>query len=438
MAAKWTRGESATPAPANKRTRQNASKKKDPVSDSEEAASPAEVVFTCKPLRPAVPDNEADQERLRANLEKMGCAGLLKVAWHHQEPNWLYEIWTKNDSEFPNSIRANPKKWREDLFESIFGLEADGVALPKWIKGFNVAVSYFKKGADSREGWKFSDCIEEELRHVFEFLTPLCNPMKPARITNKFGATVVANLYHGKKVSWAQVMADVLKQQVELLGPNNPRVCISGYLAPLYAAKEVLNRKERQQYRYTIQGGDPEASDKEEAEEEEEQEEDNTATESDSGAEEEATPEVSGEDRVEGAEPPSRTQAEEQPTGSGQDDQPDNRAGSAGEEQEAQQSQSQAHSAPTEPAGGQEAQGDFSVDPNVDIEIRQWQGLQAHGLQVISGFRANMTLVEQTGFLASLATQVHQEMDFRNKDFEKMAKFLNCAPTPCLITSKDF
>ena len=201
---------------------------------------------------------------------------------------------------------------------------------------------------------------------------------------------------------------------------------------PLYAAKEVLNRKERQQYRYTIQGGDLEASDKEE---EEEEEENDTATESESGAEEEATPEVSCEDRLK-VQSHQANQAGEQPTGSGQDEQPDNRAGSAGEEQEAHQGQSPAHSAPTEPAGGQEAQGVSSVDPHVDLEIRQWQGLQAQGLQVTSGFRADMTLVEQTGLLAFQADQVHQEMDFRNNDFKKMAKFLNCAPTPCLITSR--
>jgi hypothetical protein len=69
------------------------------------------------------------------------------------------------------------------------------------------------------------------------------------------------------------------------------------------------------------------------------------------------------------------------------------------------------------------------------MEIRQWQGLQADGLRVISGFRANMILVEQAGFLAALSGQLHQELAFRSKDLEKMAKFLNCAPTPCLITS---
>ena len=65
MAAKQTRGELSAPAPASKRTRQGASKKKDPVSDSEDTASPAQVVFSCKPLRPAIPEKEADQERLK-------------------------------------------------------------------------------------------------------------------------------------------------------------------------------------------------------------------------------------------------------------------------------------------------------------------------------------------------------------------------------------
>jgi hypothetical protein len=86
------------------------------------------------------------------------------------------------------------------LFENIFGLKADRVALPNRITGFNVAVCYFRKKAHSKEGWKFSDCMSEELRHVFEFLTLLWNPMKLARITNKFGATVMANLFHGKRV----------------------------------------------------------------------------------------------------------------------------------------------------------------------------------------------------------------------------------------------
>jgi hypothetical protein len=224
-----------------------------------------ELALACKPLKVAIPEDKKKFDRLKANLEKMGCAGLLDVTWHHEEPAWLQEIWKRDRSAFPNTVRADPGSWREELLGEIFGLNRDWVSLPYKVKGHNLAVGYFTKKANPKEGWKFSECTKEELRDLFEFLTPLINPMKQSRITNKFASTVVSCLYFGKPVSWAQVLAEVLAQQVRLMGPNNVRVCLSGYLAPIYAAKKVLTRREAQSYRYTIQGGDPEAEkDKEE------------------------------------------------------------------------------------------------------------------------------------------------------------------------------
>jgi hypothetical protein len=81
--------------------------------------------------------------------------------------------------------------------------------------------------------------------------------MKPARITGKFATIVVEYLFFNKKVSWAQVLADVLAQQVKLMGPKNLKVCLSGYLASIYSVKKVLTRREVQDYRYTREGGDP-------------------------------------------------------------------------------------------------------------------------------------------------------------------------------------
>jgi hypothetical protein len=184
-------------------------------------------------------------------------------------------------------------------------------------------------------------------------------------------------------------MAEVLKQQVKLMGPKNPKVCLSGYLAPIFGAKRVLTQKESQQYQYTIQGGDPEAS-----EEKEEEEEKEAATETESEAKEDATPDTSGEDQVEDTEPPSGTHVGEQPTGSAQGEQPDDQIRLAGREQEAQQSQSPAHSIPAEPAGGQEAQGESTPDPNLELQVKEWQGLQAEGLWVMSSFSADMTLAQ--------------------------------------------
>ena len=116
----------------------------------------------------------------------------------------------------------------------VFGLERDGVPLLKKIKGTNYAAEFFSYKLNPKEGWKFSECAKEELRDLFEFLTPLINPMKPNRITGKLASRVVENLYYDKPVSWAQILEDVIAQQVKTMGPKSPKVCLAGYLAPIY------------------------------------------------------------------------------------------------------------------------------------------------------------------------------------------------------------
>jgi hypothetical protein len=75
--------------------------------------------------------------------------------------------------------------------------------------------------------------------------------MKPARITGKFASRVAENLYLSKPVSWAHILEDVIAQQVKLMGPKNLRVCLAGYLAPIYKHQEVFTLKEKQNYRLT-------------------------------------------------------------------------------------------------------------------------------------------------------------------------------------------
>jgi hypothetical protein len=147
------------------------------------------------------------------------------------------------------------------------------------------------------------------------------------------------------------------------MGPKNLKVCLVGYLAPIYSAKNCLTRKEVQNYRYTIQGGDPEA---EEANKEEE--ESATETESDQETNPESTPETSGEEKE--ADAPVGDQAREEPTGSPPPEKPEveNQTGSEGKGQKAERSQSPAHSVPGEPAGGQEAQGESTPDPNLSLD----------------------------------------------------------------------
>jgi hypothetical protein len=81
--------------------------------------------------------------------------------------------------------------------------------------------------------------------------------MKLARVTGKMANTVVESLFLDKKVSWDRVLEDVMANQAKLLGPDNLHNCLSGYLAPIYYAKNVLIWSQTQDYRLTKEGGDP-------------------------------------------------------------------------------------------------------------------------------------------------------------------------------------
>jgi hypothetical protein len=134
-------------------TGSHADKKKKPSpARTEGSKEPAELALACKPLKVGILEDSKRVDRLRKNLKKMGCDGVLDVAWHHKEPAWLQEIWKKDRSAFPNTIRADPTAWREHLMGEVFGLERDGVALPYKVRGHNYAEEYFVKEANPKEG----------------------------------------------------------------------------------------------------------------------------------------------------------------------------------------------------------------------------------------------------------------------------------------------
>jgi hypothetical protein len=168
---------------------------------------------------------------------------------------------------------------------------------------------------------------------------------------------------------------------------------------------------------------------------EEEEEEEESANETESETEEKATPETSGKEQEE-AEPPSGAQAREEPTGSPppEHSEVENQAGSVGKGQQAEQSQEAAPNTPAEPAGGQEAKGESTPDPNLSLDVG-WQTLQAQGQRMMSNSSSDMTLAQRAGFIADLAGILQQELHYRDRDWEKIGKFLNCLPIPSSISS---
>jgi hypothetical protein len=149
----------------------------------------------------------------------MACEGLLDFPWYHEEPAWLQEIWRKDMSTFPSTVRANPDVWKEDMIAKVLGICREGLGLPYKVKGHNYVKKYFTGKAHTKEGWKFLECKDDALQDVFKFMMPLVNPMKPARVTGKLATTMVECLFLEKKVLWARVLEEVIAQQVKLMGP---------------------------------------------------------------------------------------------------------------------------------------------------------------------------------------------------------------------------
>jgi hypothetical protein len=158
-------------------------------------------------------------------------------------------------SAFPSTVKANPDLWKEDLIAKVFGISKVGLGMPQKVSRFNHALKDFVSKAHQKEGWKFLKCQDAGLRDVLKFLTPLVNPMKLARVTGKLANTAVECLFLDKKVSWARILEDVMAQQVKLLGPDNPNNCLSGYLAPIYLAKNVLTLQEAQEDLEVLRSG---------------------------------------------------------------------------------------------------------------------------------------------------------------------------------------
>jgi hypothetical protein len=136
--------EMATLVQASKRAKGNkVPLQNKPASDTEVSDKPEDLAFNCKPLWPQILEDEKELARLRTNLRKMDCEGLFKVLWHHEEPEWLQEIWKKDMLVFPGTVRANPDRWKEDMIAEVFGICREGLGLPHKVTGFNHALQYF-------------------------------------------------------------------------------------------------------------------------------------------------------------------------------------------------------------------------------------------------------------------------------------------------------
>ncbi|CAM6099565.1 unnamed protein product [Calypogeia fissa] len=213
-----------------------------------------------KALKPVVPLDQGKKDRLRKTLTLMGCAPLLDLPWGFLSEEFVREVATSSiPPEFQGTVQAFPPKWTSDFIASAFGLDLAGEGiLPK---SENLTKPFFFGEMDPKDGWKLSQCGDEDLRAVISFLLPILSPHKPRRLTLRICSTLVGAFIGQKIVSWPKVLEEIISIQVKSLHLKAP-TSLSCYLVHLYSHGKVLTKKEQENYAgllYLAQMGDPDA-----------------------------------------------------------------------------------------------------------------------------------------------------------------------------------
>ena len=101
----------------------------------------------------------------------------------------------------------------------------------------------FKTSINPKDGHAVSDCIDPREKRVLEFVISILYPEKLGRVTKEIGNTMSGALSGEYKVSWGQVIHEVVDKLISMLRKRKPTL-ISPYLFHLYSKFECLRKEE--------------------------------------------------------------------------------------------------------------------------------------------------------------------------------------------------
>ena len=131
-----------------------------------------------------------------------------------------------------------------DLWAEVYSFRKEGRERAgrtnKWVDDkFNTSIN-------PKNGHTISDCINPRKRRVLEFVVPILYPEKSSRVTKKIGNTIFGALAEEYKVSWGQLIQEVVGHLVSNLEKRKAS-SISSYLFHLYHRIECMRVDELQE-----------------------------------------------------------------------------------------------------------------------------------------------------------------------------------------------
>jgi hypothetical protein len=85
-------------------------------------------IVSLRSVKPVVPAGQLEKEQLIADLEVMGCEGLILEPWHVRSEEMVKEFSKKRSNEWLNTIRRDPDNWSSELWADVYGFKKEGRA----------------------------------------------------------------------------------------------------------------------------------------------------------------------------------------------------------------------------------------------------------------------------------------------------------------------
>ena len=207
------------------------------------AAKVEYLPVSLKSVVPVIPEKILEKEQLIEDLTKMGCENLLAAPWSLKSEAMVQEFQQPRSNEWEGTIRRDPEHWTADLWSDVYNFRKEGRMRAgrsePWVDG------KFKQVINPKDGHAVCDCIDPRERRVLEFVVPILYPEKPGRVTKEVGNTIFGALSGEYKVSWGQVIHEVVDKLVSVLSKRKPTP-VSPYLFHLYYKSGCLRKEELQ------------------------------------------------------------------------------------------------------------------------------------------------------------------------------------------------
>lgn len=242
------------------------------------SATPPLSEIKLRRVVPVLPGMEPEKSQLMEDLTSMGCQGLANKPWGFREESVVVELVGKRSNQYDNTDRADPHRWTEELWRTVYGFRAGGPGLAN--RKDEYVLGKFRGSVNPKDRYAVNDCINDRERKLLQFLIPVLHPEKPTRVTITLGNTIFGSLSGDRRADWGRIVCDLVSSLASRVGKSRATP-ICPYLFHLYRQQELLTSAEQRIWRQQenmLRFGETESdlepdSAYEDSEEEEEEEE---------------------------------------------------------------------------------------------------------------------------------------------------------------------